>query len=176
MSKQWLKAMPSDVIEGLLEDLVADAGEEELIAILFNLLQNALGLAARGAETGRSIMQRDGVIGCVAILAFLREHLRSDAGNPANGVLRRFYNAAQRQIITAHRDDAVIRFQEIRTSISRVIQKPYSSSFFYNCMEETEMSKPEMLDLLVSREVRQCISRIDQSIFVFSNDPEADQD
>jgi flagellin-specific chaperone FliS len=175
MSKQWLKAMAPDVIEGLLEDLVADAGEEELIAILFNLLQNALAMAGRGAETGRSIMQREGVIGAVAILSFLRDHLRDDTGNLANGVLRRFYNAAHRQIIRAHRDEAVIRFREIRQSISRVIQKPYSSSFFYNCMEETEMSRAEMLDLLLSCEVRQCICRIDQSIFAFSSDVESGQ-
>lgn len=169
MSRQWLKAMAPDVIEGLLEELVADAGEEERIAILFNFLQASLSMAAHGARIGQGVTQREGVIGAVTILSFLREHLRADSSNVANGVLRRFYNAAQRQIIAAHRDDAMTRFEEIRSSIAKVIQKPYSSSFFYNCMQETVMSRAQMLDLLLSDAVRPCVSRIDQSMFVASN-------
>lgn len=176
MTMQWLKAMTPDVIEGLLEDLVAEAGEEERIAILFNLLQNGLSRAARGAETGHSIMQREGVVGAVAILCFLRDHLRKDSSEVANGVLRRFYNSAHRQIISAHRNEAMPRFEEIHASISRVIQKPYSSSFFYNCLQETAFSKAQMLDLLLSREVRHCLCRIDQSMFTISNDATASQD
>ena len=167
MTKQWLKAIDPDVIEGLIVDLVADAGEEERIAILFNLLQNCLSMAANGAETGQGIMQRDCVVGGISILSFLRGHLRVESPNVANGVLRRFYNAAHRQIITAHRDEAAVRFEEIRLSIAKVIQKPYSSSFFYNCMQETAISKKQMLDLLLSGDIRRCIWRIDQSTFVF---------
>ena len=170
MSMQWLKPVAPDVIKGLLEDLVADSGEEERVAILFNLLQNCLSLAARSAVNGQGVMQREGVVGAVSILSFLRDHLRANSANVANGVLRRFYNAAHRQIITAHRDDAALRFDEIRASISKVIQKPYSSSFFYNCLQETTMSKEEMLELLLSAAVRTCIGRIDQPMFILSRD------
>ena len=169
MTRQWFEAMAPDVIAGLLEELIAESSEEERISILLNLLQNCIGKAAHGAETGQDVMQRDGVIGAVAILCFLREHLRSDSVNPANGVLRRFYQAAHRQIIRAHRDAAVTRFQEIRTSIAKVIQKPYSSSFFYNCMQETRMTKGEMLNLMLSFEVRHSICRLDQSMQLFAD-------
>lgn len=170
MSRQWLKAMAPDVIEGLLEELVADAGEEERVAILFNLLQTCLTMAARGAEIGHGVMQRDGVLGAVAILSFLRDHLRPDSDSVANGVLRRFYNAAHRQIISAHRDDAMPRFQQILASIAKIIQKPYSSSFFYNCLQETVMSRSQVRGLLLSDAVRQCVCRIDQDILAFSSD------
>ena len=67
------------------------------------------------------------------------------------------------------------RFEEIRASVSKVIQKPYSSSFFYNCMQETSISPTQMLDLLLSSEVRQCICRIDASMFAFSNETDSGQ-
>jgi hypothetical protein len=173
MTRQWFKAMAPDVIGGLLDELIAEAGEEERISILFNLLQNCIGMAAHGAQTGQSILQRDGVIGAVSILSFLRDHLRKDSANPANGVLRRFYQAAHRQIIKAHRDAAVTRFHEIRNSIAKVIQKPYSSSFFYNCMQETRMNRAEMLNLMLSFEVRHSICRIDHSMRMFADDEES---
>lgn len=173
MTRQWFKAMAPDVIEGLLEELIAEAGEEERISILFNLLQNCIGMAAHGAQTGQGVLQRDGVIGAVSILCFLCDHLRRDSSNPANGVLRRFYQAAHRQIIKAHRDVAVTRFHEIHTSISKVIQKPYSSSFFYNCMQETRLTKAEMLKLMLSFEVRHSISRMDHSMRIFADDEES---
>ena len=174
MTRQWLKALAPDVTEGLLEELVAEASDEERVSILFNLLQNCLALAARGAETGQGILQRDGVIGAVTILSFLRDHLRQDIGNAANGVLRRFYKAAHRQIIKAHRDEAAIRFHEIRASVFKVIQKPYSSSFFYNCMQETAMNRAAMLDLLLSVEIRHCICRVDPFPWAFADEAESD--
>ena len=173
MTKQWFEAMAPDVIAGLLEELIAEASEEERISILFNLLQTCIGTATRGAETGQELVQRDGVIGAVAILCFLREHLRPDSVSPANGVLRRFYQAAHRQIIRAHRDSAVTRFHDIRTSIAKVIHKPYSSSFFYNCLQETRMTKAEMLNLMLSFEVRHSICRIAPSLRMFADDEES---
>ena len=173
MNRQWFEAMAPDVIAGLLEELIAEASEEERISILFNLLQNCIGTAAHGAETGQSVMQRDGVIGAVSILSFLREHLRTDSANQANGVLRRFYQAAHRQIIRAHRDVAVTRFHELRTSIAKVIQKPYSSSFFHNCMQETRMNKGEMLNLMLSFEGRHSICRIENSVRMFADGEES---
>ena len=175
MSSQWLKSFAPDETAGLLEELVAESDGEERIAILFNLLQNSLVMAARGAKMGHGVLQRDAVVCAVSIISFLRSRLRSDSASIANGVLRRFYNSAHRQIIKAHRDEAAVRFEEIRTSVSKVIQKPYSSSFFYNCMQETSISPVQMLDLLLSSEVRQSICRIDASMFAFSNETDSGQ-
>jgi len=170
MTMQWFKATDPDVVEGLFEELIAEAGEEERISILFNLLQNCIGMAAHGAETGQDILRRDGVIGAVSILCFLSDHLRRDVDNEANGVLRRFYQAAHRQIIKAHRDVTVTRFHELRASIAKVIQKPYSSSFFFNCMQETNMTMGEMLKLMLSHEVRFSICHIDHSMPFLAED------
>jgi flagellin-specific chaperone FliS len=130
MTRQWFQSTKSDVVEELFEELIDQSSEEEHVAMLFNLLQNCLSMAARGAETGQGILQREGVVGAVAILTFLREHLRAEGSDPANGVFRRFYNAAHRQIIKAHQKEAITRFRDIGASIAKVIQKPYSSSFF----------------------------------------------
>jgi hypothetical protein len=168
MTRQWIEAVAPEMIEGLFEDLLAEASEEEQASILFNLLQSCLSLATRGAETGQSDLQRDGVAGAVAIVCFLREHLRRDSVDVANGVLRRFYNAVHRQIIKAHRDEAVARFREIRISIAKVIQKPYSTSFYYNCMQESVMSKLDLKRLIRSPELSQAICRLDHTMHLFS--------
>jgi hypothetical protein len=162
------------MVEELFEELINQASEEEHVAMLFNLLQNCLSTAARGAETGQGVLQRNGVVGAVAILTFLREHLRAESLDPANGVFRRFYNAANRQIIKAHQNEAITRFRDIRTSIAQVIQKPYSSSFFHNCMQETVMDKAELMRLLLTPEIRQLLCHVDHSLRVFAGWPESE--
>ena len=172
MTNQWFDAIAPEMIEDLFEDLLVEASEEEHASILFNLLQNCLGLATRGAQTGQGVLQRDGVVGAVAILSFLREHLRNDSSDPANGVLRRFYSAAHRQIIKAHRDAAVGRFREISASIAKVIQKPYSTCFYHNCMRESSITKLDLKRLIRSPDVSQAICRLDHAMPTFSGGAE----
>jgi flagellin-specific chaperone FliS len=172
MTTQWFQTTTPDLIEALFEELIDQSSEEEHVAMLFNLLQNCLNLAARGAETDQADLQKDGVVGAVAILSFLREHLRTESRDPANGVFRRFYNAAHRQILKAHQQEDVARLRDIRASIAKVIQKPYSSSFFHNCMQETVMNRGSLLRLLMTPEVRQLLCRIDDSERIFAGEPD----
>jgi len=170
MTEQWFQTTDPEVIERLFVDLIAEASEEEHVSILFNLLQSCLDMAARGAETGQGILQRNGVIGAVTILSFLRHHLRANSRNPANGVLRRFYNAAHRQIVTAHRDNVGAHLRDVRTSIAKVIQKPYSTSFFHNCLQETSWTRKDLLRLILCAQVRACICRVDSPILMFAGE------
>ena len=171
MTYQWIDAITPEVVDVLFEDLLTEASGEEHVSILFNALQNFLDMAWGGGVSGKSEMQSEGVIGAIAIISFLREHLRRDSPNLANGVLRRFYNAAHRQIITAHRDEAFEQFREIKASISKVIQRPYSRGFFQHCMHETHMEKLELVRFLLSAEVRGGLFAIDQSIRVLRDSP-----
>jgi hypothetical protein len=127
-------------------------------------------MAARGCESGHGVMQQNGVVGAVAILCFLRDHLRQDSAAPANGVLRRFYNAAHRKLLRAHRDDQTALFLDLRASIAKVIQKPYSRMFFLNCTQETVMSKVELTRFILCAEVRGAIFRLDHSMRVFAGE------
>ncbi len=171
MTYQWIDAITPEVVDVLFEDLLVEASGEEHVSILFNALQNFLDMAWGGGASGKPEMQSDGVVGAVAIISFLREHLRKDSPNLANGVLRRFYNAAHRQIITAHRDHAFEQFREIKASISKVIQRPYSRGFFQHCMQETHMEKVELVRFLLSRDVRGGLFAVDQSIRILGNSP-----
>ena len=171
MTYQWIDNITPEVVDVLFEDLLTEASGEEHVSILFNALQNFLDMAWSGGVSGKREMQSEGVVGAVAILCFLRDHLRKDSLNLANGVLRRFYNAAHRQIITAHRDDAVEQFREIKASISKVIQRPYSRGFFQHCMHETHMEKLELVRFLLSSDVRGGLFAIDQSIRILGNSP-----
>lgn len=168
MMSEWFDAITPDVMADLFEDLLAEASEEENISILFNMLQKCLGIAAHGGETDQRALQKHGVVGAVAILCFLREHLRRDSGALANGVLRRFYNAAHRKLITAHRDNEAALFHELRASIAKLIQKPYSRMFFLNCINETSMSTAELKSFILSEEVRCAIFRLDPSDQIFA--------
>jgi flagellin-specific chaperone FliS len=171
MSNQWIDAITPEIVDVLFEDLLTEASNEEHVSILFNALQNFLDMAWGGGASGKPEMQSDGVLGAVAIICFLREHLRKDSPNLANGVLRRFYNAAHRQIITAHRDDAFEQFREIKASIGKVIQRPYSRGFFQHCMHETYIEKLELVRFLLSRDVRGGLFAVDQSIRILGNSP-----
>jgi len=168
MISEWFEAITPDVMADLFEDLLAEASEEENISILFNMLQNCLRMAARGCETGQSPMQRQGVVGAVAILCFLREHLRRDSGAHANGVLRRFFNAAHRKLLVAHRDNQAALLQELRASIAKLLRKPYSRMFFLNCMNETSISTAQLKSFILSDEVRCAIFRLDPSEKIFA--------
>ena len=168
MKNEWFEAITPDVMADLFEDLLAEASEEENISILFNMLQKCLGVAAHGCETGQGALQKHGVVGAVAILSFLREHLRRDCGALANGVLRRFYNAAHRKLIAANRDNEAGLFHELRASIARLIQRPYSHMFFLNCINETLMSTAELKSFILSDEVRCAIFRLDPSEQMFA--------
>ena len=170
MVSKWFEAIAPEVVDDLFGDMLAEASEEENISILFNILQNCLGMAARGCESGHGVMQTNGVVGAVAILCFLREHLRQDSDAPANGVLRRFYNAAHRKLLRAHRDDQAALFHDLRASIAKVIQKPYSRMFFLNCTQETAMSKVELTRFILSSEVRGAIFRLDRSMRIFAGE------
>lgn len=174
MTIQWFQSTTPDVMEELLKELIDQSSDEEHVSMLFNLLQNSLAMAARGAETGQGVLQRDGVVGAVAILSFLREHLRDQSNDPANGVFRRFYNCAHRQIIKAHQLEAVTQFRSIRTSISKVIQMPYSSSFFHNCMQQTVMTKAELVRLLLTPELRKSLCLIEENLRIFTSDSAQD--
>ena len=170
MVSKWFETIAPEVVDDLLEDMLAEASEEENMSILFNILQNFLRMAARGCEAGHGVMQTNGVVGAVAILCFLREHLRLDHTSPANGVLRRFYNAAHRKLLKAHRDEQVILFHELRASIAKLTRKPYSRMFLLNCMEETTMSKQELTRFILCDEVRNAIFRRDHSMRMFSGE------
>jgi flagellin-specific chaperone FliS len=172
MISEWFEAITPDVMADLFEDLLAEASEEENISILFNMLQKCLGIAGHGCETGQSALQKHGVVGAVAILCFLRDHLRRDSGALANGVLRRFYNAAHRKLIAAHRDDEAALFHELRGSIAKLIEKPYSRMFFLNCINETSMSTAELKSFVLSDEVRCAIFRQDHAAQIFAGDGE----
>jgi hypothetical protein len=171
MTYQWIDAITPEIVDVLFEDLLTEASGEEHVSILFNALQNFLDMAWGGGVSGKQDMEMDGVLGAVAILSFLREHLRKDSPNLANGVLRRFYNAAHRQIITAHRDEAYDQFSEIKKSIGKVIQRPYSRGFFQHCMHETDLEKLELVRFLLSNEVRGGLFAIDQSIRILGETP-----
>ena len=171
MSNQWIDAITPEIVDVLFEDLLTEASNEEHVSILFNALQNFLDTAWGGGASGKREVQNDGVLGAIAIICFLREHLRKASPNLANGVLRRFYNAAHRQIITAHRDDAFDQFREIKASISKVIQRPYSRGFFQHCMHETHIEKVELVRFLLSRDVRGGLFAVDQSIRILGNSP-----
>ena len=168
MISEWFEAINPDVMADLFEDLLSEASEEENISILFNMLQNCLRIAARGCETGQSLMQRQGAVGAVAILCFLREHLRQDSGAHANGVLRRFFNAAHRKLLVAHRDNQAALLQELRASIAKLLRKPYSRMFFLNCINETSISTAELKSFILSEEVRCAIFRLDPSEPLFA--------
>jgi flagellin-specific chaperone FliS len=168
MKNEWFEAITPEVMADLFEDLLAEASEEENISILFNMLQKCLGVAAHGCETGQGALQKHGVVGAVAILCFLREHLRRDSGAHANGVLRRFFNAAHRKLLVAHRDNQAVLLQELRASIAKLLRKPYSRMFFLNCINETSMSSVELKSLILSDEVRCAIFRLDPSEQMFA--------
>ncbi len=172
MVSKWFEAIAPEVVDDLLEDMLAEASDEESMSILFNILQNCLRMAARGCEGGHGVMQKNGVVGAVAILCFLREHLRQDHTSPANGVLRRFYNSAHRKLLKAHRDEQASLFHELRASVAKLTQKPYARIFFLNCMEETAMSKAQLTRFILSPEVRNAIFRRDHSVRMFAGDGE----
>jgi flagellin-specific chaperone FliS len=171
MTNQWLEAIAPEMIDVLFQDLLVEASEEEHVSILFNALQNFLTLAWGGGAAGKAEAQRDGVVGAVAIVCFLRDHLKKGKRSPANGVLRRFYNAAHRQIINAHRDGTWEHFHEVKSQIAKVVQRPYSRSFFMNCTSETNIGKAELVRFLLSSEVRGGLFSLDASVRVLANTP-----
>ena len=69
MVGKWFEAIAPEVVDDLFGDMLAEASEEENISILFNILQNCLGMAARGCESGHGVMQQNGVVGAVAACA-----------------------------------------------------------------------------------------------------------
>ena len=61
-------------------------------------------------------------------------------------------------------------FHELRASIAKVIQKPYSRMFFLNCTQETLMSKVELTRFILCAEVRGAIFRLDHSVRIFAGE------
>jgi flagellin-specific chaperone FliS len=157
-SQLGFEAIERSTLDSIFEDLVCEASEEELLSILFGVLQSFLDSAWSAASENDEIGRRHSVYGALDVIAFLRELLHKDGARPANGVLRRFYNAMHRQIIDSCRDGSGEGFRGVRRSIAKVVEPPYSRSFFQNCAQETRMIRSELVRFLCSPGMRRAIS------------------
>jgi len=161
--KTWFTQFGFDGLEratldSIFEDLVCEASEEELLSILFGVLQSFLDTAWGAAAAGDDIGRTHAVHGALDVIAFLRERLHKDSPRPANGVMRRFYNAVHRQIIDSCRDESAEGLRGVRLSIAKVVEPPYSRSFFRNCAQETRMVRAELVRFLCSPGMRRAIA------------------
>ena len=147
-----------ETLDSIFEDHVCEASEEELLSILFGVLQSFLDSAWSSAVAGDELGRKHAVYGALDVIAFLRERLHKGSQRPANGVLRRFYNAVHRQIIDSCRDDSAEGFRGVRQSIAKVVEPPYSQSFFRNCAQETRIVRAELVRFLCSPGMRRAIS------------------
>ena len=122
MTNRWIDELSVTALEAIYEDIVFEANLDEHLAILFGVLQNFLEKAWLGGVSGNAQMEKSAVLGAIEVIGFLRSHLNPVSDHAANGVLRRFYNGAHRQIITAHRDGNFAELRVVRAQIKKLVE------------------------------------------------------
>jgi len=167
MTNRWIDELSVTAREAIYEDIVFEANLDEHLAILFGVLQNFLEKAWLGGVSGNTQMEKSAVLGAIEVIGFLRSHLNPVSDHAANGVLRRFYNGAHRQIITAHRDGNFAELRVVLAQIKKLVELPYSKGFFQNCRRETAIDRKELVRFLFSAQVRDALPCLDHPIKLF---------